>query len=131
MEADLLFLRKLKDCKVITALDGTILRELLNPLHDGSRFHLGYSIAHAIIPVGKTSLPHRLIKASEVYYILEGRGLMHVDAETKEVGPGSLIYIPPMTTQFLENTGTTNIVFLCIVDPYWRPDDEELVEVDE
>jgi mannose-6-phosphate isomerase-like protein (cupin superfamily) len=126
-----LFVRNLNECKVITALDGTILRELLNPLHDKRGFHLGYSIAHATISVGKTSLPHRLLEASEVYYILQGRGLMHIDAEKEEVGPGSLIYIPPQATQYLENTGNTDIVFLCIVDPYWQPSDEELVELKE
>lgn len=119
--------RNLKDCKEITALDGTTLRELLNPLHDGPDLKIRYSIAHAIIRIGKTSLPHRLKNASEVYYILEGKGIMHVNKKTMEVGPGSLIYIPPMATQYLENIGNTDIVFLCLVDPFWRPDDEELI----
>ncbi len=123
-----MFVRKLEDCNVITALDGTILRELLNPLRDGTALKLRYSIAHALVPAGKSSLPHRLTKASEVYYFLEGTGVMHIDDETIKVGPGSLVYVPPNATQYLENTGDQDIVFLCIVDPYWRPEDEELVE---
>ncbi len=124
-----MFVRNLSECKVITALDGTILRELLNPLHDGLKLKLRYSIAHAIIKVGQVSLPHRLLKASEVYYILEGTGIMHIDDQTHEVGPGTLIYIPPKATQYLENTGDRDIVFLCFVDPYWRPEEEELVKI--
>lgn len=123
-----MFVRQLDKCNVITALDGTILRELLNPLRDGTDLKLRYSIAHALVPVGKSSLPHKLTKASEVYYFLEGEGVMHVDEEALEVGSGSLVYVPPNATQYLDNTGKQDISFLCIVDPYWRPEDEELVE---
>ena len=123
-----MFVRNLTECNVITALDGTILRELLNPLRDGTALKLRYSIAHASVPVGKASLPHKLTKASEVYYFLEGSGMMHINDETQEVGPGSLVYVPPNATQYLTNTGKKDVIFLCIVDPYWRPEDEELVK---
>ena len=122
-----MFVRKLKECKTITAVDDTTLCELLNPYHDGPELKLGYSIAQASIKAGKASLLHRLTKSSEVYYILEGRGVMHVDKEMIDVDPGTLIYVPPRATQYLENTGNTDLVFLCIVDPYWQPDEEELV----
>jgi mannose-6-phosphate isomerase-like protein (cupin superfamily) len=123
-----LFVRKLTDCKVITTLDGTILREVLNPLRDGPTLKLRYSIAHAKVPPGNASLPHRLTKSSEVYYFLEGTGIMHIGEVSSEVEAGSLVYVPPNATQYLENTGNQDIVFLCIVDPYWRPEDEELIE---
>ena len=123
-----MFVRNLNDCDVITALDGTILRELLNPLRDGTALKLRYSIAHALVPAGKSSLPHKLTKASEVYYFLEGEGVMHIDEETHEVRAGSLVYVPPNATQYLDNTGKRDISFLCIVDPYWRPEDEKLVD---
>jgi mannose-6-phosphate isomerase-like protein (cupin superfamily) len=121
-------LRKLDECKVITALDGTILRELINPLHDGPELKLGYSIAHALIKPGSASYPHRLTRASEVYYFLQGEGLMHVEEQQFEVNAGTVVYVPPNAKQYLENTGDTDIAFLCIVDPYWRPEDEELVD---
>ena len=123
-----MFVRNLNDCNVITALDGTVLRELLNPLRDGPDLKLRYSIAHALVPKGKSSLPHKLTKASEVYYFLEGEGVMHIDEETHEVRAGSLVYVPPNATQYLDNTGKRDISFLCIVDPYWRPEDEKLVD---
>jgi mannose-6-phosphate isomerase-like protein (cupin superfamily) len=122
------FTRNLKDCKVITALDGTTLRELLNPLRDGTDLKLSYSIAHARVPPGGSSFPHRLVKASEVYYILEGTGVMHIDDESHEVCSGSLVYVPPNAIQYMENIGSQEIIFLCIVNPYWRPESEELVE---
>jgi mannose-6-phosphate isomerase-like protein (cupin superfamily) len=123
-----MLVRNLNDCKVITALDGTILRELLNPLRDGTELKLRYSVAHAIIPADKASLPHRLTKASEVYYFLQGTGVMYIDDKSHQVGAGSLVYVPPNAIQYVKNTGDQDIAFLCIVDPYWQPQDEELVD---
>jgi mannose-6-phosphate isomerase-like protein (cupin superfamily) len=118
--------RKLDDCKQITALDGTALRELLNPLHDDGALRLGYSLAHAIVEAGHASMPHRLKTCSEVYYIMKGCGIMHINDEAAEIGPQQAIYIPPDARQYLENNGKENIEFLCIVFPSWHPEDEEL-----
>jgi mannose-6-phosphate isomerase-like protein (cupin superfamily) len=122
-----MIVKKLKDLKEIVALDDTIIREMLNPKHDTTSLHLGYSLAHATLPPKKTSLPHRFKSASEVYYILKGKGLMHIDDETERVGPGDTIYIPPQGVQRIENVGDGNLEFLCIVYPEWQPDSEELV----
>lgn len=103
--------------------DHTLVRELLHPTrHD---VPLRYSIAHASLPEGEKSLPHRLA-GSEVYFILEGRGRMHIDGEASEVGRGHLVYVPPGATQFIENTGAGELTFLCMVDPPWRAEDEEV-----
>ncbi|MCK7511883.1 MAG: cupin domain-containing protein [Desulfobacterales bacterium] len=45
------------------------------------------------------------MKSAEVYYVLEGRGLMHVGDETAEVAAGQAVYIPPGAVQFIENRG--------------------------
>jgi mannose-6-phosphate isomerase-like protein (cupin superfamily) len=122
-----MIVKKLKDIKEIIALDGTLIRETLNPKHDDIPLHLGYSLAHATLPPKKSSLPHRFKTASEVYYILRGKGVMYIDNETEKVGPGDTIYIPPKAVQSIENTGETDLEFLCIVYPEWQPDAEELV----
>lgn len=117
----------MENLKEISALDDTIIREMLNPKHDETPLHIGYSLAHATLPAKKISLPHRFKTASEVYYILKGEGMMHVDNETEKVGPGDTIYIPPRAVQSIENTGENDLEFLCIVYPEWQPDAEELV----
>ncbi len=122
-----MIVKKLKALEEIVALDGTIIREMLNPKHDKTTLHLGYSLAHATLPPNKASLPHKFKTASEVYYILKGEGVMHIDTETEKVGPGDTIYIPPQSVQYIENTGEDNLEFLCIVYPEWQPDVEELV----
>jgi len=119
-----MFVRNLKDCEEFIAGDNTILREILHP--DKADLALRYSLAHAIVKPGDTSKPHRL-KTSEVYYILEGQAVMTIDDKQKKVGPGDTIYIPPMATQYIQNTGKNNLVFICIVDPAWRVEDEEIL----
>ena len=122
-----MIVKRFEDQEEIVALDDTLIREFLNPKHDKVPLHLTYSLAHASIPVGKSSLPHRFFEASEVYYILRGKGIMYIDDETAEVGPGDTIYIPPMGIQYIENIGNSDLIFLCIVDPAWEKKDEEVI----
>ncbi len=123
-EKSIMFIRDLKDCAEFVAGDNSILREILHP--EKADLKLRYSLAHATVRPGQTTKPHRL-KTSEVYYIMEGEAVMHVNSETRVVRPGSTIYIPPKATQFIRNAGRTEVVFLCIVDPAWRQENEEVL----
>jgi mannose-6-phosphate isomerase-like protein (cupin superfamily) len=114
-----MLLKNLYDCPQIIANDLTELRELFHPDHDG--WPVGYSLAHAVIPVGRRSIRHHLEGASEVYYILSGTGRMHIDAEERDVRAGDALLIPAGAVQFLENTGVQDLVFLAIVEPAWQP----------
>jgi mannose-6-phosphate isomerase-like protein (cupin superfamily) len=116
-----MLVQKLSQCPEFVAGDATLLRELLHP--DKQPIALRYSLAHAIVLPGQTSKPHAL-KTSEVYYILSGIGEMHIDTETQMVEAGDAIYIPPNAQQYIHNLGTEPLVFLCIVDPAWRAEDE-------
>lgn len=116
-----MLIRKLNECEEFTAGDNTLLRELLHP--DKQPLDLRYSLAHAIVLVGETSTPHSLT-TSEVYYILSGVGEMHIDDEVQQVEVGDAVYIPPYAKQFIHNCGTEPLVFLAIVDPAWRKEDE-------
>ena len=49
---------------------------------------------------------------------------MHIDREEHNVSTQCAVYIPPGATQFIENTGNTDLEFLCIVDPAWQESDE-------
>ena len=108
-----------------TAGDSSFLKELLHP--DKETLDIGYSLAQAVVRPGEKTRPHRL-ESSEVYYVLEGRGLMHIDAEKAEVEAGQAVYIPPLAVQFIENTGPGDLAFLCIVDPAWRAGDEVILK---
>lgn len=121
-----MLIRKLKDCPEITAGDNTRLRELLHPRRDYV-FDGRYSLAHALLAPGQASVRHRLT-TDEVYYILQGTGEMHVDEETAAVEAGDAVEIPPGSEQWIRNTGTADLAFLCIVDPAWRAADEEILD---
>ncbi len=116
-----MLVQKLNACAEFIAGDSTRLRELLHP--DKQPIALRYSLAHATLAVGETSQPHSL-KTSEVYYILSGRGEMHIEDETQIVEPGDAVYIPPNARQFIRSCGDEPLVFICIVDPAWRKEDE-------
>ena len=119
-----MFIKCLKDCKEFTAGDDSILRELLHPEKAGVQIR--YSLAHAEVRSGQKTIPHKL-KSAEVYYITEGHGLMYIDDKSSEVGPGCVVYIPPNSIQYIENIGNSDLKFLCIVDPAWKEDDEEVL----
>jgi mannose-6-phosphate isomerase-like protein (cupin superfamily) len=119
-----MIVRRLKECREFIAGDDTRLRELLHA--DKGDFKFRYSLAHAVVRPGKVTKPHRL-SSTEVYYILEGKGRMHIDDGSSDVDTGCVVYIPPYATQYIENTGSVDLVFLCIVDPAWKAADEEVL----
>lgn len=118
-----MFVRHIKDCVEFVAGDASLLREILHP--DKEDLKISYSLALAKVACGRTTKPHRL-KTSEVYYILQGCGIMFINEERCRVEAGSAIYIPPKATQRIKNTGKSALKFLCIVDPAWRAKDEEV-----
>ncbi|MFH1718124.1 MAG: cupin domain-containing protein [Planctomycetota bacterium] len=121
-----MFVRRLADCEEFIAGDGSILRELLHP--DKTALQIRYSLARAKVLPGQQTRPHKL-KSSEVYYLIAGHGLMHIDEDVFEVGPECAVYIPPHSTQYIENMGSSDLVFLCIVDPAWQEEDEEVFDL--
>ncbi len=119
-----MLIKDIQRCRFIIASDNTALCELLHPDKDG--LNIGYSIAYAVLKPKCSSQRHRLRESSEVYFILEGDGLMHIDDESAAVRQGQAIFIPPLSWQFIENTGTDDLLILCIVNPCWRKEDEEI-----
>lgn len=120
-----MYIKKLNECKEIISGDNCRLREILNPLKD--ELSIRYSMAHARVAPGDTTFRHRLT-GSEVYYIITGKGIMYIGSEEKEVGEGDTVYIPPGAVQCIKNTGEEELVFICLVDPPWKAEDEEILQ---
>ena len=115
----------LTDCPEFTAGDHCLLREMIHP--DKRDLALRYSLAHATVPPGKTTTPHRLT-TSEVYFIIQGQGQMHIDDEISEVTVNDTVYIPPHAIQYIANTGNNDLTLICIVDPAWQDENEEILD---
>jgi mannose-6-phosphate isomerase-like protein (cupin superfamily) len=120
-----MFVARLADCPEFLAGDHTHLRELLHPAKHGAR--VSYSVAHGWLAPGERSKRH-VLSASEVYYFLAGTGDFRVDGAGVQVGPGTLLCVPPRSEQWVENTGPGTLEFLCLVEPAWTPACEEVVE---
>ncbi len=121
-----MLIKDVQKCRFITSRDNTVLCELLHPGREDVK--IAHSIAYAILKPGHASLLHRLTKSSEIYFILEGVGVMHIDNESEAVHRNQAIFIPPLSWQYVQNTGTADLKFLCIVDPSWSEDDEEIYD---
>lgn len=104
--------------------DDSKLKEIFNPLKQN--LDLGYSLAIARIKPKSITTLHKL-KHSEVYFILKGKGEIYIDDEIDEITEGDTIYIPPHSRQRIKNIGNEELVFLCIVDPAWAPQIEEIL----
>jgi len=115
---------KLNNLKEFKAGDGSILREFFNPNKDNMEAR--YSLAHAKVAPGQHTEDHKL-NASEAYYILRGEGQMHINDESANVYPADVVYIPPGSIQSIKNIGKTDLDFICIVDPAWALENEEIL----
>ncbi|MDF0645084.1 MAG: cupin domain-containing protein [Nitrospira sp.] len=105
--------------------DHTRLREIIHP--DKHHLKLGYSLAYGTLGPGHRSKRH-ILKSSEVYYFIAGRGRFLLDNQEIPVEEGTTLYVPPGGEQSLENTGDQEIEFLCLVDPAWKVEDEQVLE---
>ena len=106
-----------------TTKDGSEIRELLAHRNSCIRHQ---TLAEARLPAGGHTTPHHHLKTEEIYYILEGRGLMRVGQETAAVGPGDAIAIPPGASHQIANTGADQLRFLCCCAPGYEHEDTVL-----
>jgi len=118
-------LRKNFEIKSIQGNEGTKIKQYFHP--HNTLNGISYSIAQFTLEPRKKSKLHK-ISSSEIYYILEGNGSLRVDDQKFELEKDDSIYVPPNSRQFLENIGSGNLRFLCIVEPAWKADNEILLE---
>jgi len=112
---------KVNEIKPMKGSEGSLIRQIFHPHNTLNGIRC--SIAHFTLAETKQSKIHKM-KTAEVYYILDGEGILHIDDEEIAIKKDVAAYVPPMSKQYIENTGKTELKFLCIVDPAWREIDE-------
>ncbi len=118
-------LRKNSEIDIIQGNEGSKIRQYFHP--HNTLNGINYSIAQFTLePQRKTRL-HK-ISSSEIYYILDGEGTLRIDEETYHLEKDDSAYVPPNSRQFIENTGSVDLRFLCIVEPAWKAENEILLE---
>lgn len=95
-------------------VDGSTIRELLSHRNSSIRQQ---SLAEARLPPGRATTPHHHAATEEIYYVLSGTAAMTIGQETRSVGPGDAIAIPPGVRHTILNTGDVELVFLCTCAP--------------
>lgn len=116
-----MFVKTLADCPPLLANDGCRIFELLHVKNDA--IDLPYSFAVAEVEVGQSSYRHRLAQ-TEIYFVLDGRGRMHVDDEAREIAAGDAVVIPAHAEQWIDNVGDVRLRFVAVVSPPWRAEDD-------
>jgi mannose-6-phosphate isomerase-like protein (cupin superfamily) len=120
-----MLIKKSSEIESFQGNEGTKIKQYFHP--HNTLNGISYSIAQFTLEPGKRSLNHK-IKSSEIYYILEGEAILKIDQQFYQLGKDDSMYVPPMSEQLIENTGSINLRFLCIVEPAWKSEDEIILE---
>lgn len=96
--------------------EGCYINELRNSGDDAA-----CSIARARLEPGVTTRLHSLVDTVERYVILSGNGSMKLGAQAViRLAPFDVVHIPAGEPQQISNTGSEDLVFLCICTPRFR-----------
>ncbi len=82
------------------------------------------SLAEETLPPGAAVTPHHHRELEEIYYLIEGQGVMTVGDEQQAVSAGDAIYVPRGTRHTLKNTGDQPIRLLVTCGPAFFYEDE-------
>lgn len=89
----------------------------------------GCSIVRARVAPGVTTERHALAATIERYVILDGEGRVEIgSAPAMVVRPLDVVTIPADTAQRITNTGTSDLTFLCVCTPRFRPESYRVVD---
>jgi len=106
--------------KPFVTKDGSLIREILAPANSRIKKQ---SLAEATLAPGQATASHHHIETEEIYYILDGGGMMEIEEDKHKVCKGDAIAIPPGSDHRLTNTGKEPLVFLCCCCPPYSHED--------
>jgi mannose-6-phosphate isomerase-like protein (cupin superfamily) len=113
-------IRSLDAAVPFTTKDGSAIRELLG--RPTSSLIRNQSLAEAALEPAQSTERHHHRLSEEIYFVLDGGGLMEVDGVEQEVGPGDAILIPPGAWHSL-HAGAGGVRLLCMCAPPYTHDD--------
>jgi len=93
---------------------GALSKPLVMPETAGSR-HIDYRIS-MYQPMAYVKV-HRHRVQEQVYHVIEGEGLMHIDGEDHVVRKHDFVFLPPGVDHAITNTGLVDLVFLVVTSP--------------
>ena len=100
--------------------DGAVIREVAAPSNSDLQ---RLSVAEISVKAGQATSMHHHERIEEVYCILRGTGVMHVDGQSQPVGPGDTVIILPGTRHLLRNTGADDLQMIVVCSPPFSVED--------
>ena len=111
----------------VYAPDGAEIRSLIDR-HQGA---IRLCLAEALVPPGqRTAKVYHQTVYEEIWYFVQGSGTVHLhhpgepEEEEFAVEPGDAVLLPPGHGFWAENTGPTELIWLCCGSPPWPGDQE-------
>lgn len=111
-------IRNLEEQPPFTTKDTSTIRSILDRSNAPV---VNQSLAEASLPQGAATDPHYHKQSEEFYFILEGTGEMTIEGETRAVGPGDGILIPPGARHTIR--ALSPLHFLCCCAPPYAHED--------
>jgi mannose-6-phosphate isomerase-like protein (cupin superfamily) len=93
---------------------GALSKPLVMPDTAGSH-HIDYRISMYQPKAYVETHSHKV--QEQVYHVIEGEGLMHVDGKDHVVRKHDFIFLPPGVKHAISNTGLVDLVFLVVTSP--------------
>ena len=93
---------------------GALSKPLVMPDTAGSH-HIDYRISMYQPKAYVETHSHKV--QEQVYHVIEGEGLMHIDGKDHVVRKHDFIFLPPGVEHAISNTGLVDLVFLVVTSP--------------
>jgi quercetin dioxygenase-like cupin family protein len=86
-------------------------------LLSGAQTNNAFALIHSICSPGFGPPPHRHLRESETFYILEGHMTFYANSTETTLGPGGVIHLPANLPHFFKNNGSSPVAMLVHVSP--------------
>ena len=93
---------------------GALSKLLVHPERGASR-HIDHRIS-MYQPMAYVKVHQHKVQ-EQVYHVIEGEGLMHIDGKDHVVRKHDFIFLPPGVDHSISNTGLVDLVFLVVTSP--------------
>ena len=107
-----MIVQQLENQSPFTTKDGSTIRSILDRTNAPVEKQ---SLAEATMAPGQSTDRHYHKLCEEFYFLLDGNAEMEIDGETRAVGPGDAILIPPGARHQI--TAESDLRFLCCCAP--------------
>lgn len=93
---------------------GALSKALAAPENTGSS-RIDFRISHYVPAAYVAEHVHKV--QEQIYYVLEGEGVLTLDDDRHLMSPHDYVYVPPGIRHSFTNTGVSSLVFLVITTP--------------